>query len=777
MYTLPSTLKQEIGKYNDLIKEYQSKKIDPKEFKAFRVPMGIYEQREDGTYMVRVRCSAGFITPAQLKRVAEIAQKYGSQLIHITTRQELQIQNLELKDTYHVLQGLYAIGLASRGGGGNTVRNIMASIDAGISNDEVFDVTPYNIALTNYLIAQPDSWTLPRKYKISFSGSDSDNAFAAFNDLGFIARVKDGQKGFKVYIGGSLGSQPMVGHVLFDFVPAEDILYIADAVKKLFSRYGNRRNKHKARLRFVFYKLGKEKVFELFNQIYDEIKQSKQLHFELPLLPSVSPTINLPVGVPADKGAFTLWEERYVTQQKQAGYVSILIPFEHGDVEPGVVKSLGEFLIPFGEDVIRFSMRQNIHLRNIPKQYIATVYNFLQEIGVDTTQSYILNSLVSCTGANTCRLGICLSKGASGRLREKLASSGLGLDQLKDIRINISGCPNSCGQQTNADIGFYGKVGRTDRMFPAYNVVAGAVIGNGNPQLAELVGSVSAWDMPALTIDILRSYLNNKDTNHSFSDYFKAGGKEEIKSLCQKYSKIPDFREDKNYYFDWGSDQIFSLAGKGTGECSAGLFDMIDVDYNTIRQSRDEIKKITDKNKAASLLAKIVTASSRMLLITKGIEPKDSAGIFDGFTERFIKAGLVSGKYSEVVDAVKNGDYAGLPSQKNLVLDLAADVIDLYENMDDSLQFPAEKEKEQPKEEEATNKVALKKDLRGVACPMNFVKTKIELSKLKSDDILEVLLDDGEPIENVPGSVKGEGHKILVQERIGNYWSVVIQKR
>lgn len=775
MYTLPLVLKQEIGRYNDLIKAYQSKKIDPKEFKAFRVPMGIYEQRKDGTYMVRVRCSAGFISPVQLKKVAEIAQKYGSQLIHITTRQELQIQNLALKDTYHILRDLYAIGLASRGGGGNTVRNIMASVDAGISKDEAFDVTPYNIALTNYLIAQPDSWTLPRKYKITFSGSDNDNAFAAFNDLGFIARIKEGQKGFKVYIGGSLGSKPMTGHVLFDFLPAEDILYVADAVKELFSRYGNRRNKHKARLRFVFYRLGKEKVFELFYQIYDALKQAKQLVLNLPSLPESS-TVNLPVEATVDNSAFALWEKRYVTQQKQTGYVSILVPFEYGDVESGIIKNIGEFLIPFGEDVVRFSMRQNIHLRNIPKQYAATVFNFLQKTGVDTAQSYILNALVSCTGANTCRLGVCLSKGALGSLRKKLAASALDLDQLKEIRINVSGCPNSCGQQTNADIGFYGKVGRTDRMFPAYHVVAGAVIGNGSPQLAEPVGSVSARDMPELTIDILRSYLNNKGANDSFSDYFKAGGKEEIEKLCQKYSNVPDFMDDKNYYFDWGSDQIFSLAGKGAGECSAGLFDMIDVDYNTIRESRDEINESTDNKKTESLLAKIVTASSRMLLITKGIEPKDSAGIFDGFSERFIKAGLVSGRYSAVVNAVKNEDYTDLSSQKNLVFDLAADVIDLYENMDDSLQFPAEKEIEQPKEVIA-NKVTLKKDFRGVTCPMNFVKTKIELSKLKSDDILEILLDDGEPIENVPGSVKGEGHKILVQERVGNYWSVVIQKR
>jgi len=239
MYTLPSTLSEDIKYFGSLVDEFLDGTLEPVKFKATRVPMGIYEQRKDGTYMVRIRCAGGFITPLQLKKIAEIAYKHKSNLLHITTRQEIQIQNLELRETLAILQNLKEVGLSSKGGGGNTVRNIMVSIDSGIAHDEVFDVTPYAFNLTSKLIAESDSFTLPRKLKIAFSNSEKDTAYAAFNDLGFVAKIKDGKRGFKVYLGGSLASKPMVGYELFDFAPEEELFYIADAAKKLFSRYGN----------------------------------------------------------------------------------------------------------------------------------------------------------------------------------------------------------------------------------------------------------------------------------------------------------------------------------------------------------------------------------------------------------------------------------------------------------------------------------------------------------------------------------------------------------
>ncbi|NOY36734.1 MAG: sulfite reductase subunit beta (hemoprotein) [Chlorobi bacterium] len=778
MYRIPVTLNKEIDQYGTLIEEYLAGKIEPVKFKAIRVPMGIYEQRKDNTYMVRIRCAAGYISPGQLKKVARIGMEHNASHVHITTRQELQIHNVSLDKTLLVLQDLYKAGLASRGGGGNTVRNVMASVDAGVSKDELFDVTPYAVALTNKLIAEPDSWTLPRKYKISFSGSDQDNAYAAFNDLGFIARIQKGMRGFKVFIGGSFGDKAMKGHVLFDFVPAEEIFIIADAVKKLFSRYGNRRNRHKARLRFIFYKLGKDKVFELFFKIYEEIKRAQNLLYEIENPEFISPIYKLkPEVIRSDD--FNAWKKRYVEDQKQDNLKSIVIPFEHGDIDCERLFKIGDFFSQFGDDVIRFSMRQNIRARNIPEQYLGNVYNFLNEINVLIHDPFLLNSLVSCTGADTCRLGICMSKGLVSSIRKELEKVHFQLDNLNNLNINISGCPNSCGQHKAADLGFYGKVGRNSRMYPAYKIVAGAVTGGENSRLAETVDEISARDIPRFTVELLEIYNACKDKYESFAEYMKDRGKLDIKKLCDKVRNVPDWDEDKNYYFDWTSDQVFSLVGRGIGECSAGIYDMIDVDMNAIKSYKEEIKKLKDIPVVNKLLYNIIFSASRMLLVTRGVEPKNTYEVFDSFIKKFIDAKLIGNEYRGLVEAARNNTNFNFLDVKDKIFEMAGAVIELYNNMDDSLQFaiPEDTESKDVSKAGPVYFPALKKDYRGVLCPMNFVKTKMDLASIKSGEILEILLDDGEPIENVPGSVKSEGHRILEQNKIDDYWSVKIEKK
>jgi sulfite reductase (ferredoxin) len=775
MYTLPATLPEDIKYFGSLVDEFLDGKLEPVKFKATRVPMGIYEQRKDGTFMVRIRCAGGFITPLQLKKVAEIAHRHNSNLLHITTRQEIQIQNLDLRETLLILQNLKEIGLSSKGGGGNTVRNIMASIDSGISNDEVFDVVPYAFNLTTKLIAESDSFTLPRKFKIAFSNSDSDTAYAAFNDLGFIAKIKDGKHGFQVYLGGSLGSKPMVGYTLFDFAPEEDLFYIADAAKKFFSRYGNRKNKHKARLRYVFYKLGKEEVFRLFFEIYNEVKLLEDLTYKhkVPELKIKIPEFGYEI---ISIREYQEWKNRYATEQRQKGLWTVIVPFGHGNVSNDTLGKLADFAASFGDDTIRFSMRQNVHLRNIPFDYLPNVYRFMEKIGAEMHVPLLINTIVACTGADTCRLGICLSKGASSALQKALAKSTLPLDKLSDLRVNISGCPNSCGQQIAADLGFYGKVGRNDRMFPAYHVVAGASVGE-NPKLAEIVGEVSAFDLPRLTLDVFKLYLDKQEQYNSFSSYVNSEGKAEITSLTEKYKIIPEFRDDKNYYFDWGSDQIFSLAAKGVGECSAGLFDMIDVDLNTINNTKEKLSKETDNEIVNKMLYTLVFASSRMLLITRGAEPKNVTDVFNDFISKFIDAKLISNIYREIVETARDNQHYDFLEKKETILDLAQAIVSLYEGMDDSLQFKSLENVGKTNDTGIPKQItARKKDFRGVACPMNFVKTKIELATLKAGDTLEILLDDGEPIENVPGSIKSEGHLVLSQEKIENYWQVTIQK-
>ena len=778
MYSIPDSVKSEITAFAKHVHDFRNGEIEAVKFKAIRVPMGIYEQRVNGTFMVRVRCAAGMITSRQLKEVALLAQQEGTEPIHITTRQELQLHNAQLEQVPGILERLYELGLSSRGGGGNTVRNIMASEDAGISKEEIFDVTPYALAMTNMLIAEPDSWLLPRKYKIAFAGNDSDNANATFSDLGLIATIQSGEKGFKVYIGGGLGSKPTTGFKLSDFIPVADLLYIGEAVKVLFSENGNRRNRNKARIRYIFYKLGEERVFELFHEIFNSLKAEG--NYEL-VLPSVLQSKNkgLVIDFNAKIGLQGKWLTRYVKAQKQDGFYAVEIPLNQGMVKAETLIRLTEFLDLYGEDVIRFTMRQNILLRNIPGQLLNPLYQELKDLGIEVDLPRILNSVVACAGADTCRLGICLSRGASSAIKKSLLGvSEDKLDELSDLTINLSGCPNSCGQHSISNLGFYGKASRNDRLYPAYYVVAGGRTGDNKARLASKYGEISARDLPQFTAQLMEKWSSKKSSFAGFNEYLDVEGKTDVEELLTQFEAIPLFGEDKNYYFDWGASEVFTLTGKGQAECSAGMFDMIDFDRDAILDLRKGIEHSNDKVLINKSLYGIVYHASRMLLVTRGIEPSNRQEVFTSFLQSFIQEGHVSRRFEPVVRLAVENPQGFFIQFHELIDELATTVIDLYIHMDDSLQFKANKEVIKIDEPIAASIPKKRfKDFRGVACPMNFVKTKIELASMKSGELLEILLDDGAPIKNVPGSVRNEGHHILEEKKNDNCWSVLIQKQ
>lgn len=782
MYQIPTALKSEIEEFEKQVIEFKNGTIEAVKFKAIRVPMGIYEQRENGSFMVRVRCAAGMITPNQLFGVATLATQYNIGTIHITTRQELQLHDVKLEQTPIILSELYKLGLSSRGGGGNTVRNIMASEDARITASENFDVSPYALVLTNTLIAESDSWSLPRKYKIAFSGNDSDNSNALFNDLGFVATLKANEKGFKVYLGGGLGSKPSTGHLLFDFLPANDILYVAEAVKQLFSEHGNRRNRHKARIRYLFYKLGEEKVFELFHQYYKKLKQDKAYELAVPTLLEVKDRGTKVDG--AADGVYLQWLKRFAKEQVQEGLYTVEIPFEHGITTPQILKSIATFLQSLkGEDLLRFNMRQNIRLRNIPGNVLPTLYQLLLELKIEVNTPKLLNNLVACTGADTCRLGICLAKGASHAIKNQLSKLDTDtLDQLSELEINLSGCPNSCGQHAVSPLGFYGKASRTDRLYPAYYVTVGGKRGVNQAELGKNMGEINARELPEFITEVVNAYHVNATKYTDFHDFVTKDKSANVLAILKKYQHVPAFDDDKNYYFDWGAQDLFSLKGKGVAECSAGMFDMIDFDKDSILEIRKRMTTAEDDKTVNNLLYQTIFHASRMLLVTRGIEPKNKNEVFEYFIKSFIEEGLVDSKYLNVISQANINQNEDFSSSSILINELADEVIALYENMDDSLQF---KLKDKPNssgqihEEESKkdrNNIRIK-DFRGVACPMNFVKTKIELAQMRSEELLEIFLDDGAPINNVPGSVRGEGHQVLEVKQKGEYWSVLIQKK
>jgi len=582
-----------------------------------------------------------------------------------------------------------------------------------------------------------------------------------------------------------VASNPTLGWELFDFAPEEELFNIAVAAKKFFNNHGNRKNKHKARIRYIFYKEGPEKTKELFFHYYNEIKENDNLVFKPGKLAFENKTPFFP-PISDNSAAFGEWKKRYAVSQSQTGLFSTVISFVNGNTDSDTILEIADFADAFGNDVLRFTARQQLQLRNIPEVYLPNVFQLLTELNLGTSLPRIINNIVSCTGADTCRLGICYSKGASLALRKKLTKSNLSLDEVSSLQINISGCPNSCAQQIWSDIGFSGRVGRKERMYAAYNVYAGATKGL-NPRLSEVIGTVSAKDLPQFTEDILADYIKVKENYPTFRSYLDAGGITKLKALVEKYKDIPDFEEDKNYYYDWGSDELFSVANKGPAECSAGLFDMIDVDLNFIHKGIKELEDETDARKIKQILYEILFSSSRMLLVTKGAEPKTTAGSFELFIEKFINEGLINDSFKELVQTAGTHPDFDFTDRKAEIILLANAVIQLYAGMDDSLQFKTPvilqvKEAKTIDKILEINELPLEtkdirlKDFRGVACPMNFVKTKIELSSLKSGDLLEVWLDDGQPIQNVPGSVRNEGHEVVSLIQVEDYWKLLIRK-
>ena len=773
-YETPAELISEQNQFEKDIQRFISGEIHPVKFKGIRVAHGLYEQRQEETYMLRIRCAAGGITPSQLRQVARLGELYGSKEVHFTTRQEVQIHDLLIENVMKSIRGLNEVGLSSRGGGGNTIRNILTSPNSGIDPDGVFDVDPYAIALTTRLISEADSWNLPRKFKINFSHNDSDTAYTMATCLGFVATLQNGQKGFKVYCAGGMGAKPMVGNLLIPFIPDTQVYHVTKALKIMFDKHGNRRSKYSSRIKFLWKKLDRDAFVSLFEEEYAKLKDDSSLNLVLKEIKNEATVSQLPVQT-VNTEAFNVWKKRYVKPQRQQGLVSVLLMLRLGDLKSKDAYQLCDFLDQIGENTIRCDRGQNIWLRNIPEQYIGNLYLVLESLEdtlIHTPE--MIGKMINCTGAQTCKLGICLPRGLSDAIREELMSHHLNLDAISDFKLHMSGCPNTCGMHHVADLGFFGKIGRKDGdMYPSYNVLAGAKVGHGSTQYAQRLGDVAAHDIPSFVREFLSVYIAEKEDYDDYHAFLDDKGNDVIRSLCEKYKSVPSFSDDPSYYTDFGAKKRLSLEDMGSAECSAGMFDMINVDRKEIETL---VKALEQSESVSDDLYRIVFHSSRMLLVTRGLDAKNESEAMALFRKHFIESELIDSIYAKVLSAAQSGDKESLMPLKSDVLSLAAAMEALYKGMDDSLKFTV-KSAAGSSEIQLNQTDVLNKDFRGVACPMNFVKTKLALDTIQSGQHLEILLDDGAPINNVPNSVKLEGHHIVsqVQHRDG-YWAVVIKK-
>ena len=841
MYRIPSTLNGDLDYTQSLIDQFKAGEIQAGQLKSNRVPMGIYEQRKNQHYMLRLRCAGGLVTPEQLAKIAFVGHQLSTSHLHVTTRQEIQIHNVDIEDAIPALKKLEKVGISSAGGGGNTVRNMMVDDRSGLTADEEFDVYPYVEELTSRLIAEKDSFTMPRKYKVAIDTSVATANYSYIADLGLQARIKDGQRGFRVLIAGSAASNAHTGWEVFDFLSEKDLYRAAKALKNWFHKYGNRRNRHKARMRYVFYKYGTEEAKRLYLEEFEELKKDGSIDFEAPALPLEHHKPNFPAlkiwnensgekrssaKEILDSEAFETWKRRYAHKQTNAEGLKenlwyAYIPLRHGNNSTDFFAEVAEYLGNYGNDVIRFTKKEQIQVRNIPEEYLTNIYAFFKKLGVyQIDYPVVVTNLTCCTGADTCRLGICLPKGAIDGIAKQLLNSNLNLDAIPDFELRMNGCTNICALATWGDLGFSGRVGRVgDDPYPAYTIWLPV---KGKHEIDLQQGYIAAKKIPAFVEDYLRDVIAEQANYADYYDYVAKRGVNIVKELIAKYKEVAPYSEEPDTFFDFGDDEKFSLIKYGKAECSAGLFDIIEIDQDTIREKRKEVELLmgntpqgvpadlqSDGKQAISkiekLLHDIVFSENRMLLVTRGLDPRTDEDVYNGFEKEFIAAGIIPQKFKVLTDKARNNE--SLIEQKPLIDELADLLNDLYQNMDDSLQFkltaektpveqvaeeknaeekaPAEQvaeekapvEKASAAEETETIVPDVKKDFRGVMCPMNFVKTKIALTPMQSGQILEILLDDGAPIENVPGSVKNEGHTILSTEKVENYWKVLIKKK
>ena len=762
MFKLPEEVIKATGEFGRALGEFLAGRMSADRFKGVRVPWGIYSQRGGRSFMARVRIPAGVVTPRQLRALGECSSNYGDGVLHVTTRQDIQIHGVRIEDVDKIISYLQDFNLSPRGGGGNTVRNVTACPFAGICPEERFDVRGYAIALTEFLLQDENSYRLPRKYKIAFSGCERDCALATVTDLGFVATRVDDAEGFAVYVGGGLGAKSRVGQLLEEFVPSRDVGYVAEAVKRVFFRYGERRDRHRARLRFLVERLGIEGFRSLYRKELEGLKRTthialRGIRFRYPR------DVEGDIPVTGDS-RFEEFRKYNVFPQKQKGYFAMGIRLPLGDIPAADLIRLADIGEKFGINEFRTTQTQNIYLCNVRADMVYPIYSELEAAGLARPYIDTVLDPIVCRGATTCNLGLCNSRGLAEELVSSLEGADIDPDTLRGITIKISGCPNACGQHPTGTIGLHGLARRVGgRPVPFYKILLGGWVGEGGTELAEEVGIVPARNVPAVLKGFLIRLQDSLERHEGdLRDRLAHEGKRIMEEVIEEHTRVPPYEEDPSFYRDFGQEGDFSLAGRGPGECGAGVLDMIEAD---LEEARAKLSLAEEEAHDPGILREILHLSARALLVVKGIDPRSPEEAVKAFHREFIEAGIASPRFRDL--RARFTSLRGGAGDLEYVRAFYEEVRNLYASMDPNFQFPAR---------ESTTEEAKALDLRGTPCPMNYVKAKLFLEGLPAGAVVDILLDEGEPIANVPGALEKDGHEIVSIEDLGGFYRVRVRK-
>jgi len=666
---------------------FKEGKIDDERFRSLRLARGVYGQRQEGVQMIRIKLPFGKVTSEQLLRIAKVSDEYSRGRLHITTRQDIQIHYVSLDRTPELWAELEKSDITLREACGNTVRNITASETAGIDLDEPFDVSPYAHALFQFFLRNPVCQEMGRKFKMSFSSSDKDTALSYLHDLGFIPKIVNGEKGFKVMLGGGLGSQPHHAELLSEFIPVNQIIPTTEGVLRIFDRFGERNKRLKARMKFLIKDLGRDAFLKLVEEEKKALAyQTVEIDTTAFDAPIAAPLLVAPKVVIEDVAAFEAWKKSNVIQQKQAGYVAIGIKVALGDFYTDKARLLADLIKNYAANELRFTLRQDILIRHIKEEDLAFFYLELAKLDFVALGYNSTADITACPGTDTCNLGIASSTGIATELERVLATEYPQYNNNHGITIKISGCMNACGQHNMAEIGFQGMSINSGKLVaPALQVLlGGGNLGNGEGRFADKVIKIPSRRGP----DALRSILNDFEANAngiSFLNYYDAKGENYFFELLKPLSDITNLTEAD--FVDWGNADNYVKA-IGVGECAGVVIDLV---TTLILEAKDKMtfaaEAFDDKKWADAIYLAYAgfVNGAKALLLSENEKTNHHAGIIDLFDTVFTETNKIELKstFRELVYQINQNE----PSEvfaKSYIQDATAffEAIELYRAKD-----------------------------------------------------------------------------------------------
>ena len=594
----------------------------------------------DAPGMQRIKIPYGKLTADQLDTLSDLAEEYSDQILHITTRQDIQLHFIHIEDTPNLMRRLSAVGLTTREACGNTVRNVTACPYAGVCNTESFDVIPYADAMAFFLLGHPDTQDFGRKFKVAFSGcKDEPCGLTNIHDAGAIARTRivDGQlkRGFEFSVGGGLGAVPYNAALFDEFLPEEELLPTVQAVCRVFARLGERENRARARLKFVVKKLGLEEFKRLVLEERAKLRPDERWTKFLADL-HVTDEKPLKAGAPLGPGphpeGFEAWRASNVRPQSQAGYSTAKITLPLGDFTPAQGRFLADLARKYTGDSLRATVEQNLLFRwlvdaDLPAFYGELVKASLHEAGADT-----ITDVTSCPGTDTCKLGISSSRGLATELHKQLTVLSSAMDPAaKDLHIKCSGCSNSCGQHHIADLGFLGVSRNVNgRRVPHFQLVIGGQYTNNAGSYGLAIGAIPSKRVPEAVKTLTDRFVNEKHPGETFQAFVGRIGKKEIRKLVDQLNVIPSYEQDPSFYSDWGDPREYTIGDLGVGECAGEVVPLVQVGLaDSEREVFEAQLSLEEKNPKAAA----DHAFSAMVLAAQALTREKNSFLGEGVDE------------------------------------------------------------------------------------------------------------------------------------------------